>query len=236
MKGMSAVHPLRILLVDDQILMRDALKTILNLEDDLEVIATAGNGLEAFEKAKELQPDIVLMDIEMPVVNGIEGIKLIKQELPDMKVLILTTFAEEDYIIEGLLHGAVGYLLKDIPGDKLIQSIREAWTGHLMLPAHVANRLVARLHTLSPAEGRPAVHGGVKAPGFSLTEREREVATLMVQGHKNREIADLLFVSEGTVKNYVSVIYSKVGNSERSKVVEVLEAYLRDQEEMEHSL
>ncbi|WP_227874271.1 response regulator [Tumebacillus algifaecis] len=219
---------LRIVLADDQVLLRDALKTIINLEDDMEVIATAGNGLEAFEKAKELQPDLVLMDIKMPGVNGIEGITIIKKHLPEMKVLILTTFDEEDFIVEGLLKGAVGYLLKDIQGDKLIQSIREAVNGQLMLPVQVANRLAARLHHLSTPEQKSAEEERSKRRGFYLTDREREVAVLMVQGLKNRQIADALFMSEGTVKNYVSVIYSKVGIHDRATVVTLLQEMLEE--------
>lgn len=227
---MKMLRHIRILLVDDQVLMRDALKTIINLEEDMEVIATAGNGLEAFEKAKDLQPDLVLMDIEMPIANGIEGIKRIKQHQPELKVLILTTFDDDDYIVEGLLQGAVGYLLKDIQGDKLIQSIREAVSGQMMLPAPIANRLAARLHYLSSMNNKKKEDDQAKPRGTNLTDREREVAALMVQGLKNRQIAEVLFMTEGTVKNYVSVIYSKVGIHDRSKVVDVLREMLGENE------
>jgi DNA-binding NarL/FixJ family response regulator len=225
---MNKLHPLRILLADDQILMRDALATILNLEDDMEVVATAGNGIEAFQKALKTRPDLVLMDIEMPGSNGLEGTALIKQHLPDLKVLILTTFDEVDYIVEGLLQGAVGYLLKDIPGDKLIQSIREAAAGQLMLPSAVANRLAARLYALSAAETKQQEAESAQRQGFHLTDREREVAVLMVQGLKNRQIAETLYMTEGTVKNYVSSIYNKIGIHDRSKVVEVLATFLEE--------
>lgn len=217
---------LKILLVDDQTLMRDALETILNLEEDMEVVATASNGMEAFEAAKEWRPDLILMDIQMPVMNGIESIKLIKQHLPEMKVLILTTFDEEGYIIDGLLHGAVGYLLKDIRGDRLVCSIREAVNGQLMMPAAVANRLAARLHQLSSVGGGELNTERLKRQGVVLTGREREIAVLMAQGLNNREIANSLFMSEGTVKNYISVIYSKIGINERAKAIVVLSELL----------
>ncbi len=218
---------LKILLVDDQVLMRTALETILNLEEDMQVVATAGNGLEAFEVAKRVQPDLILMDIQMPVMNGVESIKRIKEQMPDAKVLILTTFDEEEYIVEGLLHGAVGYLLKDIRGDKLVNSIRDAMTGQLMLPAAVANRLAARLHYLSSGVQKEWKVGRLKGGGVELTARESEIATLMVQGLANREIANALFMSEGTVKNYISVIYSKIGVNERTKAVVILRELLQ---------
>ena len=228
---MGAVKRLKILLVDDQTLMRDALETILNLEDDLEVVATAGNGLEAIEAAKTWQPDLILMDIQMPVMNGIESIRLIKEQMPEMTVLILTTFDEEEYIIEGLLHGAAGYLLKDIRGDKLVGSIREAVSGQLMLPAMVASRLAVRLHQLSmPAGGELNVER-LRRQGVVLTGREREIAVLMTDGLNNREIANALFMSEGTVRNYISVIYSKIGINERAKAAVVLRELLESEAE-----
>jgi DNA-binding NarL/FixJ family response regulator len=206
---------LRIVIADDQTLFREGLQTILNLEEDMEVIDTANNGQEAVQLVERLQPDIVLMDVEMPVMNGIESTRLIKERVPDTHVLILTTFAEDDYIVEGLMYGAGGYLLKDLHADTLIANIRSAASGQLMLPAPVAAKLAARLHGC----GAPARRGKPSLPLEELTEREKEIAALMLRGYNNREIANRLFMSEGTVRNYISVLYSKIGTNDRSKAI-----------------
>ncbi|MFC5699741.1 response regulator [Cohnella faecalis] len=210
---------LRIIIADDQTLMRDGLQTILQLEDDIEVVATAENGEEACQLALQLRPDLVLMDIRMPVMNGIEAVKKLHEQAPDTKVLMLTTFDEDDYIIEALASGAVGFLLKDIPTNKLLQAVRDAAKGEMMLPSSIAVKLANRL--ASPSAHRPAAPGRMrgKTTDLKFTEREMSIIALMVEGRTNRDIAQLLFMSEGTVKNYISTIYDKIGTNDRTQAV-----------------
>ena len=206
---------LRVLIADDQALMRDGLQTILQLEDDIEVIATAENGEEACRLAAAHDPDLVLMDIRMPVMNGIEAVKKLRAESPRTKVLVLTTFDEDEYIIEALAGGAVGFLLKDIPTDKLLQAIRDAARGELMLPSPIAAKLAARLAAPASAAARTRS----RATDLKFTNREMSIIALMVEGRTNRDIAQQLFMSEGTVKNYISAIYDKIGTNDRTQAV-----------------
>ncbi|WEK54810.1 MAG: response regulator transcription factor [Candidatus Cohnella colombiensis] len=210
---------LKILIADDQTLMRDGLQTILQLEDDIDVIATAENGEEACNLVMTLQPDIVLMDIRMPVMNGIEAVKKLKLDSPHTKVLVLTTFDEDDYIIDALASGAVGFLLKDIPTDKLLQAIRDTAKGELMLPSSIAIKLAARLATPSSEERTFSAQKRGKISDLKFTDREMSIIVLMVEGRNNRQIAQLLFMSEGTVKNYISTIYDKIGTNDRTQAV-----------------
>lgn len=209
---------LRVLIADDQTLMRDGLQTILQLEEDIEVVATAENGEEACRLTEIHRPDLVLMDIRMPVMNGIEAVKQLRETMPDTKVLVLTTFDEDEYIIEALAGGAVGFLLKDIPTDKLLQAIREAARGEIMLPSSIAVKLAARLSSVEASKPPlPKMRG--KASELKFTEREMSIISLMVEGRTNREIAQLLFMSEGTVKNYIVTIYDKIGTNDRTQAV-----------------
>lgn len=216
------MNKIRILIADDQTLMRDGLKTILDLEEDMEVVGTAGNGLQAYQMIETLQPDIVLMDIRMPEIDGVTGTKMIKSKYPHIVVIILTTFNDEEYIIQALTFGASGYLLKDMQGDKLIQAIRESASGNLIMPASVAAKLAARLAYVSHKNGQPELE---KIP--ALSEREKEIAWLLIKGISNRQMAASLYISEGTVKNYVSSIYNKIGLNDRIKAVQYLKAYLQ---------
>jgi DNA-binding NarL/FixJ family response regulator len=209
---------LRVLIVDDQTLMRDGLQTILQLEDDIEVVATAENGEEACRLVAIHNPDLVLMDIRMPVMNGIEAVKRLRDTLPGTKVVVLTTFDEDEYIIEALASGAVGFLLKDIPTDKLLQAIRDAASGDIMLPSAIAVKLAARLSSHSSG-GSPFPKTRRKTQDIKFTEREMSIVSLMVEARTNREIAQLLFMSEGTVKNYISTIYDKIGTNDRTQAV-----------------
>ncbi|MFC4600699.1 response regulator [Cohnella hongkongensis] len=211
---------LKVLIADDQSLMRDGLQTILQLEDDIEVIATAENGEEACSLVAIHHPDLVLMDIRMPVMNGIEAVKKLRAESPNTKVLVLTTFDEDEYIIEALASGAVGFLLKDIPTEKLLQAIRDAAQGELMLPSAIAAKLAAKLSEPAPMPGKPpSLRSRGRTADLKFTNREMSIIALMVEGRNNREIAQLLFMSEGTVKNYISAIYDKIGTNDRTQAV-----------------
>ncbi|WP_276356825.1 response regulator transcription factor [Cohnella caldifontis] len=216
---------IRVLIADDIMLMREGLQTILSLEDDMEIAGVAKSAEEAVELTLRLEPDLVLMDIQMPGIGGIEGIRRIMELRPETKVLILTTFVDDEYIVDGLASGACGFLMKDLPGDKLIQSIRDAHNGHLMLPAAVGAKLAARLakQTAVPY-GFEAVRR--KAEGASLSEKERAIAELLIAGNSNREIAADQIMSEGTVRNYVSSIYGKIGTNDRTIAIMTLKLLL----------
>jgi len=212
------MQKIKVLIVDDQSLMRDGLKTIIDLEPDMEVLGTCENGRVAIEKSKILHPDVILMDIRMPEVNGVEATKIIKKHFPNIKIIILTTFDDDEYIIDALSYGASGYLLKDIDGDKLINSIRDAYDGTLLMPGNIAAKLVSKLkesnkspNNLSKAESNVYYE--------KLSEREIEIAKLMLEGLSNKEIASELFITQGTVKNYISSIYGKIGVRDRTNAV-----------------
>ena len=213
------MRKLRILIADDQTLMRDGLRTILELEEDMEVVGTAENGKEACELTKALRPDLVIMDVKMPIMNGVAGTRWIKKHVPETNVLILTTYDTDENIIEALANGACGFLLKEMPGDKLVAAVREAAAGQTMLPSHVAAKLAARLRSLPdlPADEGPP---GEDVPYF--TNREKEIIRYMIRNYNNKEIAEALGLSEGTLKNYITVIYDKIGTRERLKAVSFL--------------
>lgn len=217
-----------ILIADDQTLMREGLQTILSLEEDMVVVGMAENGSQALEQAERLKPHVVLLDIQMPVMDGIECVRRLKASQPDTVVLILTTFAEDEYIIEALTCGATGFLLKDMPGDKLIQSIRDAVSGQLIMPSVIAAKLAARLSKLSSTTRIQMDAARLKAEGVTFTERERSIILLMLQGMSNRQIAGILYMSEGTVKNYVSAIYNKIGTNDRTKAIIALKEIFPD--------
>ncbi|TMV47021.1 response regulator transcription factor [Paenibacillus mesophilus] len=208
-----------IIIADDQTLMRDGLETILSLEDDMTVVSTANNGEQVYNLVKEHRPNIVLMDIQMPIQDGIRSSEAIKRDFPETVILILTTFSDEDYIVEALVSGASGYLLKDMPGDKLIESIRDAAKGQLMMPASIAAKLANRLSFLSGTSRRFFDPSKAPSKQTEFTEREQKIIALMIKGKTNREIADTFFMSEGTIKNYISVIYGKIGVNDRTKAV-----------------
>lgn len=213
---------IRIIIADDQAMFRDGLQTILELQDDMEVVGVAEDGQQACELTKKLKPDLILMDIKMPGMNGIESTKWIKENVPETNVLILTTFAEEKYIIDGLVGGATGYLVKDLSAEKIVSSIRDAVHGQFMLPAKIAAKLSARLAylsgTLDSIINTERFIDGV----INFTEREKEIILLMVEGKNNHEIASILFMSVGTVKNYISIIYQKIGTNDRAKAILLL--------------
>lgn len=219
---------IQIVIADDHALIRDGLQTIIDLQDDMKVIGTAETGKEACELVAELKPSLVLMDIQMPEMNGIEATKYIKEHMPDTAVLILTTFAEDHYIIDGLVAGADGFLIKNISSAKMIEAIRDAVSGQFMLPATVAAKLSARLQQLSNSLESTLDTEQFIDHSIQFTEREKQIILLMIQGKNNREISSILFMSEGTVKNYISVIYQKIGTNDRTKAIIILNELIRD--------
>ncbi|WP_276355515.1 response regulator transcription factor [Cohnella caldifontis] len=216
---------IRIVIADDQRLLRDGLQTMINLSDDMEVVGLAENGRKALELVDSQRPDLVLMDIQMPEMDGIECTRKIRANYPNTKVLILTTYPEDEYIIDALVGGAGGFLLKDLPGDKIISAIRDTIDGTLLMPTAISAKLAARLAAGShAAPGLASPLAPDKDPG--LTEREWKIVELMAEGKSNREIAARLFISEGTIRNYISIIYSKIGVNDRLKAVNLLREWL----------
>ncbi|RAV20063.1 response regulator [Paenibacillus contaminans] len=207
---------LKIVIADDQLLTREGIRTILDLEDDMKVVGAAKNGEEACEMAETLHPDLVLLDIQMPVMDGISALKRIKRSRPDIYILILTTFIEAEYIVEGMANGASGYLLKDMDADKMIAAIRDTAAGQFVLPASVAAKLAARMKWMTENEERSQKN---RSNGLKLTEREEELARLIIKGLNNREIADALHIAEGTARNYISNLYGKLEVVDRAQAI-----------------
>lgn len=208
-------NKIKILIVDDQTLMRDGLKTVLSLEKDFNVAGTASNGLEAICMVDKLNPDVVLLDIRMPEMDGVTCIKKIKLNHPNTKVIMLTTFNDEEYIIDALANGASGYFLKDIDMEKLIRAIRDCVEGRTIIPQEVALKLAEGLTKISSSARRK----DISQAELDLTERELEICSMMVQGFTNSQISMMIHISEGTVRNYISNIYSKLGISDRTQAV-----------------
>ncbi|THF82144.1 response regulator [Cohnella fermenti] len=215
------MEQLTIIIADDQLLTREGLRTILDLEDDMQVVGVAKNGREACELAEALRPDLALLDIQMPVMDGISALKRIKASCPNTRVLVLTTFIDTDYIVDAMASGASGYMLKDMDGDKMLASIRDVATGQFVLPAAVAAKLAMRMSAMAGERGELR-ESDLKR--LQLTEREREIARLIMRGLNNREIADTLHVAEGTARNYISNLYGKLDVVDRAQAIVKLQS------------
>ncbi|MFC5699658.1 response regulator [Cohnella faecalis] len=221
---------IRVLVADDQTLLREGLQTIINLEDDMRIVGLAGNGQEAADMAADVKPDLILMDIKMPVMNGIDSMRSIKRELPGILVIMLTTFIEDELIVDALAGGADGFLLKDMAGDHIVQTIREAFNGPLLLPPRISAQLTARLLYSPPRSQEPFHEKALKQNGLVFKDQERKMILLMIKGHTNKQIAAALHMSEGTVRNYISVIYDKIGTNDRSQAILSLKEFLLNHE------
>lgn len=205
--------PLRVLIAEDQTLMRQGLKTILDLEEGFTVVGEASDGQEAIERAQALRPDVVLMDVQMPHVNGVAATAQIVAALPTIRVIILTTFDYDEYVFDALKAGARGYLLKDTPADELLATIRRVHLGESIIQPSVATRLIAEFTRRRDAPQEPEYE--------PLSERERDVLRLLAEGLSNREIAARLVLAEGTVKNHVSTILDKLHAANRTQAARV---------------
>jgi DNA-binding NarL/FixJ family response regulator len=203
---------IRVLIVDDQRLMRQGLRTLLELEPDMETAGEAEDGLAALELYEMEQPDVVLMDLRMPRLDGVEATRRLLAHWPSARVIILTTFDDDLSVFEGLRAGALGYLLKDVSGSELAEAIRKVAAGGALIEPSVARKVLAEFTRLAPA--RPASAERLPDP---LSEREIEVLRLLAQGANNRQIAAQLFLAEGTVKNYISTILDKLGVEDRTQ-------------------
>jgi len=203
---------IRVLLVDDQRLMREGLRTLLELEPDLQVAGEAGDGQAALDAYAALAPDVVLMDIRMPGMDGVEATRRMRERWPAARVIILTTFDDDASLFEGLRAGALGYLLKDVSGHDLAAAVRTVAGGGALIEPSVAGRVLAEFARLAPPARPP--DAGLAEP---FSEREKEIVRLLAAGLSNREIGDRLCLAEGTVKNYVTSILTKLGARDRTQ-------------------
>jgi two-component system, NarL family, response regulator YdfI len=208
-------QPLSLLIVDDHQLVRWGIRTFLATQSDINVLGEAASGEEALQMAAELQPQVVLMDLRMPGMGGVEAIRQIHQRWPEMAVVVLTTYNEDDLMIQGLQAGACGYLLKDCSLETLVQAIRAAARGEMLVPPEVMARILARA-AQAVAPTRAATRGPL-----DLTEREREVLAGVARGERSKEIAQRLGISERTVGSYLNNVFTKLGVDSRASAVAV---------------
>ena len=204
---------IKVMIVDDQVILSEGIKTVLSSDSELDVIAIAADGVEALAAMEKEVPDVVLLDIRMPNMNGVVTTGEIKKRYPGVKVIMLTTFDDSDYILSAIAGGASGYLLKDISADALISAVKNAYAGDTILPAKIAKKITeAAKMVTSDREIRLK-----KELGFS--DRELEIAVMIYEGFNNRQIASALNLSEGTARNYISAIYLKVGCDNRNDAI-----------------
>ncbi|MFZ3589739.1 response regulator [Bacillus sp. DJP31] len=201
------------------------MRIVLRQETDIEVIGVSSNGIEAIELCKQFQPHVVLMDIHMPEMDGIEATRYIKQHWPKMRVVMLTTFHDMNYVREAMASGADGYLLKAMQPEDLASSIRLVHNGGTLIPQEIAKLMVAEWTSSLSSPSKKKKDKNEKSPRYGMTERQLDVLRLLVSGKDNREIARALYLSEGTVKNYISTIYSKM------EVTDRIHAILKAQDE-----
>jgi DNA-binding NarL/FixJ family response regulator len=213
----QGTDPIRVLIADDHALVRRSLETVLQGEQGLELVGQASDGQEAVQIAGEVVPDVVLMDIRMPKITGIEAARQMKEVAPSAKIVMLTISDEEEDLFEAIRAGASGYLLKDIPLDELADSVRAVYGGQSLINPSMAGKLLTEFATLArrDSEDEPAKH----APAPKLTDREMEVLRLVARGLNNRDIAKELFISENTVKNHVRNILEKLQIHSRMEAV-----------------
>ncbi len=205
---------IRILLVDDQALFREGLHTLLSVRADIEVVGEANNGEEALQIAAQTKPDVILMDLRMPVLDGVAATRRLTQTQPDSRVIVLTTFDDDEHIFDGLRAGAVGYLLKDVSSDKLVEAIRAAASGQSFLQPSVAAKVINEFTRITGSLQPAANKQPLVEP---LSERELEVMQHVAAGASNKEIAAQLFITEGTVKNHLTNILGKLGVRDRTQ-------------------
>lgn len=206
---------IRVLVADDQQLVREGLRVLLDLAPGIRVVGEAGDGAEAVERARQLRPDVVLMDVRMPKLDGVAATRRVREMCPDVQVIILTTFDDDEYVFDGLRAGAAGYLLKDVPSEQLAEAIRAAARGEAFIQPSVTRKVVAEFTRLAEREHRRREQPLVEP----LSARELEVLALLAEGLSNQEIAGRLTIAPGTVKNHVSNVLSKLNARDRTQAV-----------------
>lgn len=206
---------IKVMIVDDQALIREGLNMMLSLYENIEIVDEANNGKEAIEKLEIKQADVVLMDIRMPVMDGVEATKIIKKRYPNVKILILTTFNEDEYIFQGLNYGADGYILKDVSSKELVKGIETVYEGNVLLQPEVATRVVSAMKN-------NVIYKSDDVVLKELTPREREIAYLVSEGRTNKEISETLYITEGTVKNHITKILNKLEIRDRTQLALII--------------
>ena len=201
----------RVLIVDDQTVVREGLAAILSTDEEIKVVGLAADGREALDLVPEAQPDVVLMDLKMPVLNGVQATQRLRQAYPQVRVLVLTTYVADEWVFDAIRAGAVGYLMKDTRRDDLIAAVKGTAEGKSYLDPAIAGRVMQQAVSSPPASA-PSEPGGE-----ALTERELQILHLLAQGYSNPEIAQRLHLARGTVRNYVSVVLQKLGVSDRTQ-------------------
>ena len=213
---------IKVLLVDDQTLIRQGIRLLLELEPDIQVVGQAADGRRALEQVEALHPDVVLMDVRMPEMDGLAATRLLSDKYPEVKVIILTTFEDDETVFEGLKAGASGYLLKDISSEEMAQAVRKVAAGEALIQSRLTRKVLAEFSRMATATDRQASTKNVlvsEALPVALTERELQVLQALTRGLSNREIADSLVITEGTVKNHVSSLIDKLGVRDRTQAV-----------------
>ncbi len=214
---MTSKPAIKVLLVDDQALFREALRTLLDLHEEIEIVGEAGNGHEALEMVERYAPRVVLMDVQMPGMDGVSATRAIRERFPETSVIVLTTFDDDEQVFEGLRAGAVGYLLKDVASERLTEAVLAVARGESFLQPSVAAKVVSEFARLSERPLATAwANQGLAEP---LSTREQEILAQLAQGASNREIAVALSIAEGTVKNHVTNILGKLGVRDRTQAV-----------------
>ena len=200
---------IKLLLLDDQPILLQGLVGLLSQQESFDIVGQANNGQQAIQLVEQLKPDVVLMDIRMPILNGVEATKAIKEKHKDVVIIILTTFEDDEYILEALANGASGYLLKDIKPNQLIQAVHDGYQGNILLPGKVAQRLSKLI----------SIKQTTKEDNNVFTNKEKQVIEYLVLGYSNQEIAEKMYLSIGTIKNYISQIYAKANVSDRAHAI-----------------
>ncbi|MBG9801537.1 response regulator transcription factor [Brevibacillus laterosporus] len=215
-----------VVIVDDQQIIREGLKMILSLHDEINIVEEASNGEQLLELLSHTRPEIILMDIRMPIMNGIEATKAVKEKYPEIKVIILTTFNCNEYIFSCLKNGADGYILKDADSQEIIHSIKTAYEGNILLNPKVTLKVVKALNSVTHIEELEHKNTGNEQLLQLLTRREMEVAKHIMEGKSNKAISTALFITEGTVKNYVSRILEKLDLNNRTELTLYLQKFI----------
>jgi len=209
---------INVLLVDDQTLIRQGIRLLLEIEPDIRVAGQAADGRQAIQQVEALHPDVVLMDVRMPEMDGVAATRELSRRFPEVKVIILTTFEDDETVFEGLKAGARGYLLKDISSEEMARAVRKVAAGEALIEPRLTRKVLEEFTRLASAGERPAPARSAELP-VALTERELEVLRALAHGLSNREIAGQLVITEGTVKNHVSSLIDKLGVRDRTQAV-----------------
>ncbi len=203
---------IKVMIVDDQALARDGLELIVGASPEIEVIGTADNGANALAKLDDLSPDVVLMDLKMPVMNGVQATRRINEQFPTIKILVLTTFDADEWVVDAIRAGASGYLLKDSPREEIVRAIQDVAEGKTIVSPRITDTLYRMVKDGTPTDSTIAE---------SLNEREREILNLLANGLTNADIAERIHLAEGTVRNYVSAIFAKLDVSDRTQAAAI---------------